>query len=264
MRLDTFSKTIAPGSRLGWFTCSPQLAERFERQGETSTQAPCGFGQALITQLLTKEWGLGAYTRWLRGVRTQYTIRRNALVDAFLEQFDVSTAPGTGIRGGAMVYECRLKQTGWRSSYKEKIRTVMSFVPASSGMFIWIKVHFDGLPAPKDGPNGEAMNHEVNFWEALAESSAFYPSLLRRVPDRFSAELLVLPGWLFYADMSTPTEDPNVAGHYRVSFSESTASNLRASYNVCHAEPEQQEEQMNKAVSIFATVTKAYFQQLAK
>ncbi|KAJ2982280.1 hypothetical protein NUW54_g10772 [Trametes sanguinea] len=45
IRLDTFSKTIAPGSRLGFFTCNPRFAERLERAGETSTQAPCGFGQ---------------------------------------------------------------------------------------------------------------------------------------------------------------------------------------------------------------------------
>ena len=38
-------KTIAPGCRLGWFTCNPVFAERLERQGETTTQAPCGFGQ---------------------------------------------------------------------------------------------------------------------------------------------------------------------------------------------------------------------------
>jgi aromatic amino acid aminotransferase I / 2-aminoadipate transaminase len=30
---------------MGWFTCSPLFAERFERQGETTTQSPCGFGQ---------------------------------------------------------------------------------------------------------------------------------------------------------------------------------------------------------------------------
>ena len=39
------TQTIAPGSRLGFFTCNPRFAERLERAGETSTQAPCGFGQ---------------------------------------------------------------------------------------------------------------------------------------------------------------------------------------------------------------------------
>lgn len=41
----TWLQTIAPGARLGWFTCNPRFAERLERAGETSAQAPCGFGQ---------------------------------------------------------------------------------------------------------------------------------------------------------------------------------------------------------------------------
>jgi aromatic amino acid aminotransferase I len=75
---------VAPGSRLGWFTCSPLFAERLERQGETTTQAPCGFGQvrlatlsrgslafsrfiqSLVTQLLLT-WKFDGYVRWLHG-----------------------------------------------------------------------------------------------------------------------------------------------------------------------------------------------------
>lgn len=67
IRLDTFSKTIAPGCRLGWFTCNPVFAEKLERQAETSTQAPCGFGQALITTVLLN-WQSAGYIRWLKGM----------------------------------------------------------------------------------------------------------------------------------------------------------------------------------------------------
>ena len=38
-------QTIAPGCRLGWFTCNPLFAERIERAAETSTHAPSGFSQ---------------------------------------------------------------------------------------------------------------------------------------------------------------------------------------------------------------------------
>lgn len=31
IRLDTFSKTVAPGCRLGWITAQPAFIERFER-----------------------------------------------------------------------------------------------------------------------------------------------------------------------------------------------------------------------------------------
>ena len=62
-------QTVAPGVRLGWFTCNPMFAERLERQGETSTQSPCGLGQALVTKLLST-WKYEGYIRWLRGTHS--------------------------------------------------------------------------------------------------------------------------------------------------------------------------------------------------
>jgi len=38
VRLDTFSKTVAPGCRMGWITTQPALCERLLRITETSTQ----------------------------------------------------------------------------------------------------------------------------------------------------------------------------------------------------------------------------------
>ncbi|KAJ7682833.1 pyridoxal phosphate-dependent transferase, partial [Mycena polygramma] len=61
--------TIAPGCRLGWYTCNPMFVERLERASETSTQAPCGFGQSLVTATLL-EWGYEGYIRWLKGTVT--------------------------------------------------------------------------------------------------------------------------------------------------------------------------------------------------
>ena len=135
-------QTIAPGSRLGWFTCSPQLAERFERQGEVSTQSPCGFGQSVITQLITKQWGLGGYVRWLRGIRTNYTVRRDAMLDVFMDKFDITLASGSGYREGAVVYDARFKQLGGSSltTAEKKPPKVMSFIPPTGGMFLWIEV----------------------------------------------------------------------------------------------------------------------------
>lgn len=166
IRLDTFSKvttyltgilisywmifqTVAPGSRLGWFTCNPMFAERFERQGETSTQAPCGFGQSMVTQLLVKTWGLSGYVRWLRGLRAQYSMRRDAFVDAMVDEFHITFGAGKGRLEGATVYQCNLKKAGVLGSFSEKAKPVISFVPPTSGMFVWVgifKLFFVGLP----------------------------------------------------------------------------------------------------------------------
>ncbi|KAK3403569.1 pyridoxal phosphate-dependent transferase [Sordaria brevicollis] len=52
VRLDTFSKTIAPGCRLGWITAQPALIDKFTRIAETSTQQPSGFVQSLVAELV--------------------------------------------------------------------------------------------------------------------------------------------------------------------------------------------------------------------
>ncbi|CCC10025.1 hypothetical protein SMACR_02605 [Sordaria macrospora] len=52
VRLDTFSKTIAPGCRLGWITAQPALIDRLTRIAETSTQQPSGFVQSLVAELV--------------------------------------------------------------------------------------------------------------------------------------------------------------------------------------------------------------------
>ena len=48
IRLDTFSKTVAPGCRLGWITAQPMFIEKILRITETSTQQPSGFVQSMI------------------------------------------------------------------------------------------------------------------------------------------------------------------------------------------------------------------------
>lgn len=75
IRLDTFSKTIAPGCRLGWITSNAVFSERLLRASETSTQQPSGFTQAIVGKIL-ETWGMEGWVRWLRGIRAQYRERR--------------------------------------------------------------------------------------------------------------------------------------------------------------------------------------------
>lgn len=79
IRLDTFSKTLAPGLRLGWFTAAPMLLERILRGTEVETQSPSGWSQIIVSELLGK-WGIEGYLRWLSNLRDQYRARRNQMV----------------------------------------------------------------------------------------------------------------------------------------------------------------------------------------
>jgi aromatic amino acid aminotransferase I len=223
IRLDTFSKTIAPGCRLGWYTCNPMFAERLERAAETSTQAPCGFGQSLVTATLL-EWGYEGYIRWLKALRLQYTMRRDFLVDCLAEEFHPTVAPGVAgsMYEGAQVYHGFAKpqrSAGYFHNEKAPMlpNRLISFVPPTSGMFVWLKVHFDQHPLIA---TVGAESLEMQLWIALAEAGVLFG-----------------PGYMF-----SPTGDwsSETSGHYRISF-----SNL-------------ENDEMKKAVEIFGKTIREF------
>ncbi|KAH8988718.1 pyridoxal phosphate-dependent transferase [Lactarius hatsudake] len=210
IRMDTFSKTIAPGARLGWFTCSPLFAERLERIGETSAQNPCGLGQALVVALLT-QWTFDGYIRWLRGLRTQYQHRRDFLVDCLAEEFELFPEPGITTSGGPASLCAYPHGSGTGGLLGEKARPLLSFVPPSSGMFVWVKLHFGDVPDKRDESDGSVLTPDRQFWEKLAK-----------------AGVLVGPGWIFAPTLGAPlTEADRQTGHVRVSFTPSDMETTR-------------------------------------
>lgn len=226
IRLDTFSKYIAPGSRLGWHTCNPLFAERLERQGETSAQAPCGFGQSLVTQLLMT-WKYDGYIRWLHGLAVQYKARRDFFIDCLADEFHFEPSSSEiSFWKGCQVFDAYPKQSGKRLFMSEKgLGTkLFSFVPPSSGMFIWIQIHFENHPTYRSRHADEPDERlEMQLWTKIAE-----------------AGVLVSPGWFFAADTENPPTD-EVEGHFRISFSNSDFESLK------------------KAVHVFSKCTKDFF-----
>ncbi|KAI5786391.1 aromatic amino acid aminotransferase-like protein [Peziza echinospora] len=107
VRLDSFSKVLAPGSRIGWAVLSDQLAERMVRHNEVSVQNPGGFSQIILYKLLEEEWGHAGYIDWLMHMRKEYTGRRNAILDA-----------------------CE----------KYLPKSVVSWTPPAAGMFLWMNL----------------------------------------------------------------------------------------------------------------------------
>ena len=82
MRLDSFSKVIAPGTRTGWITASEQIVERFIRHSEVAIQNPSGISQIVLFKLLDETWGHAGYLEWLINLRMEYTGRRNTICEA--------------------------------------------------------------------------------------------------------------------------------------------------------------------------------------
>ncbi|KAL1841118.1 hypothetical protein VTJ49DRAFT_7396 [Mycothermus thermophilus] len=113
VRMDSFSKVVVPGSRLGWITASAQLVERFVRHAEVANQGPSGFSQVILHKLLDERWGHEGYLRWLMHLSEEYTRRRDVMVAACSEFLP---------------------------------KEVVSWNPPRAGMFHWLKVRHELHP----------------------------------------------------------------------------------------------------------------------
>ncbi|KAI4133056.1 MAG: hypothetical protein LQ341_006205 [Variospora aurantia] len=134
MRMDSFSKVIAPGSRLGWITASAQIVERFVRHAEVSIQSPSGLSQLVVFKLLDETWGHAGYLDWLIWLRLEYTGRRDNLL-----------------------YACE----------KFLPREVVSWNPPAAGMFQWIKVDWKRHPWVREGKT--ILEIEDKIWRTGVE-----------------------------------------------------------------------------------------------
>ncbi|GAO50738.1 L-kynurenine/alpha-aminoadipate aminotransferase [Saitoella complicata NRRL Y-17804] len=135
IRLDSFSKVIAPGSRCGWLTGPAQLMERALRHNEVSIQSASGFSQAILYQLLSQTWGHSGYLDWLINLRAEYTARRDICLKAMEEYLPEG---------------------------------ICSWVNPAAGMFIWIEVDpskhpqiSEGLPVIEDRVFQKAIDKNV-------------------------------------------------------------------------------------------------------
>ncbi|KAF9105883.1 Aromatic/aminoadipate aminotransferase 1 [Mortierella sp. AM989] len=114
IRLDTFSKTLAPGCRVGYMSMNAHFCTIVQYHNELTVQQPSGFSQALLAEMLVSQWGQEGYKRYLtEKVRTEYFNRSQHLQACFRKYVNPKFA---------------------------------SFIEPNAGMFIWIKVHVDQHP----------------------------------------------------------------------------------------------------------------------
>lgn len=84
VRLDSFSKTMAPGTRLGWISGSKKILQQFLKLHETSMHFPSGFSQTLISSTLYR-WGQLGFLDWLMKLEAEYSIKRKVAIDCAKE-----------------------------------------------------------------------------------------------------------------------------------------------------------------------------------
>ncbi|KAF7309739.1 Aminotran-1-2 domain-containing protein [Mycena indigotica] len=174
IRLDTFSKTIGPGGRLGYYTGSPQLLEKLQALHQSYITFPSGVAQAVFGELLHRYQSEG-FARWLRGLTSQYELRRNWAIDALYDALDLHAKSQTR----ALV---AYAPSDGQISEKSKPKTsLMSFVPPDGGMFMWFNIHLHNHPryhalARQTSPAAAKNALATELWTAIADAGV----ILRR------------------------------------------------------------------------------------
>ncbi|GAP84130.1 putative aromatic amino acid aminotransferase [Rosellinia necatrix] len=209
VRLDTFSKTVAPGCRLGWVTSTPEICQRIVRVSESGTQQPSGFVQAMVAETIMGPqpeaaaafasrslrdrasftgWKTEGWVRWLAGLRGEYERRMNAMCTLLEEQaYQLKQSTPT-----------RDADSDWGVITKTKL---YDFQWPRGGMFLWVKVHFE------DHPLFGAVGSQGNVIDGTALSTALMiflthkPHLVLASPGiMFSTtpQIATERGWAYY------------------------------------------------------------------
>ncbi|KAI1339067.1 aromatic amino acid aminotransferase [Xylariaceae sp. FL0016] len=221
VRLDTFSKTIAPGCRMGWVTAAPEITERILRVSETGTQQPSGFVQVMVAETIMgpqpeataafasrsrKEqatfngWKMDGWVRWLSGLRGEYERRMNRMC-TILEENAHQLKQSTPVRE---------TDSDWGVITKTKL---YDFDWPRGGMFVWIHMYFETHPLfGATGSKGNVINGT-----ALSTALMVYlthkphlvlvsPGMMFSATDKIRAER----GWAYYRVCFAAESEENV------------------------------------------------------
>ncbi|KAI1647217.1 PLP-dependent transferase [Daldinia loculata] len=221
VRLDTFSKTVAPGCRMGWITSSPAICERILRVSETGTQQPSGFVQVVVAETIMgpqpeaspafaarsakhratfSGWKMDGWVRWLAGLRGQYERRMNRM-SKILEENAYQLKQSTPMRES---------DSDWGVITKTQL---YDFQWPRGGMFLWLRMRFETHPLWK------AAGSRGNIINGVALSTALMIFLTRK-PFR----VLVSPGLMFSATEKIRNE--RGWAYYRLCFAAETEENI--------------------------------------
>ncbi|PGH04315.1 hypothetical protein AJ80_08538 [Polytolypa hystricis UAMH7299] len=160
IRLDTFSKTIAPGCRLGWLTAQPKVIERITRITETTTQQPSGFVQSMVAGLIMGDqgddstqskstsgpsWKVDGWVRWLEGLRAEYERRMQSMCTVLEENKFVVIHETSGIQMSSTSCGNRRRETIDEWEIVDKVQMYEFDIPRG-GMFVWVKTRLETHP----------------------------------------------------------------------------------------------------------------------
>ncbi|KAJ2894314.1 hypothetical protein MKZ38_007730 [Zalerion maritima] len=240
VRLDTFSKTVAPGCRLGWITAQPAFVDRFLRITESSTQQPSGFVQSMVASLVLgtqpaaataafnslaaaedkiafEGWDTSGWVRWLAGLRGQYErrmVRMSSILDAGAVMLKQSTPTSLADRDYGVI----------------STTTLLSFRWSRGGMFIWVRVHFEShplfnAPRPLLYPHQSREGGPSVRRRRVLDGTALNTALMLYLTHKPHL-VLISPGMMFSANDQVRQEEG--WKYYRMCFAAESEENIDA------------------------------------
>ena len=99
VRLDSFSKTVAPGFRLGWVSAPKAFMAKFDALSQVTTWSASGIAQSVLLAILS-EWGEKGFESQIKKLCETYTRRRDLLLKAMekhLSDLATWTCPSAGM-----------------------------------------------------------------------------------------------------------------------------------------------------------------------
>ncbi|KAJ2783362.1 hypothetical protein H4R18_001729 [Coemansia javaensis] len=141
VRLDSFSKILAPGLRCGWVTAPRYMTDKIQFHNETSIQQPSGVSQALVSRLLNEQWGAAGWERHLVQTQRDYAVRRDLFVELCHRH----------LRGAA------------------------EFVVPRAGMFLWLRVLLSARARARRGVMQEVFDAMIAHHVLLVPGHMFSP-----------------------------------------------------------------------------------------
>ncbi|KAK2763102.1 hypothetical protein FQN54_009736 [Arachnomyces sp. PD_36] len=226
--LDTFSHSIAPGSRLGWLTAQPRIVEQILHLTETTTQQPSGFSQSMIAGLIMgpqtganedprskvhTSWRVDGWVRWLEGLRGDYERRMQTMCTILEENKFI------------LLEAVEQKQKKQHSSHRtfgfgsgssdivggewELVHKVQMFDFSwpQAGLFVWLHLRLDTHP----------LHHLV---EEKKLAGALWKHLIKK------PYLCVVSPGAWFSSTKEITEQSSAWSYFRVSFASMDASDV--------------------------------------